>query len=413
MNILLINHYAGSPSLGREFRPYYLAREWIKLGHNVTITAADFSHLRAQQPVVNSDFQSDDIDGIVYLWVKTIKYTSSGIRRVLNMLEFIFKVLVNYKKIAAIADPEVVIASSTYPLDIYPAYLIAKRNKAKLIFELHDLWPLSPMIIGNYSKYHPFIWIMQRAENFSCRKSNYYISLLGNAKQYLNEHGLRNDKFFHIPNGFSTEELESGQEQIPVEHQELLNKLKTESKLIVGYAGGHSPSNALKSFVAVSELLAGNNNIVFVLIGEGSCKNELVDIVRSKNQKNIHFLPSVSKSLVPRILQQFDVLYAGGVKSVLHSYGTSFNKIIDYMLASKPIIFAVDDPDCMIKNVGCGIRIPAENEPELVKAIKLFSELTVEERNEMGEKGRRYAMDKLNYTFLAKKYIEVIAPIPD
>ena len=32
MNILLLNHYAGSPALGMEFRPYYLAREWVRAG---------------------------------------------------------------------------------------------------------------------------------------------------------------------------------------------------------------------------------------------------------------------------------------------------------------------------------------------------------------------------------------------
>lgn len=46
MNIILINHYAGSNIHGMEFRPYYLAREWVKMGHNVTIIAASFSHLR-------------------------------------------------------------------------------------------------------------------------------------------------------------------------------------------------------------------------------------------------------------------------------------------------------------------------------------------------------------------------------
>ena len=35
MNILLINHYAGSPELGMEFRPYYMAKEWVKAGHQV------------------------------------------------------------------------------------------------------------------------------------------------------------------------------------------------------------------------------------------------------------------------------------------------------------------------------------------------------------------------------------------
>src|SRR5438094_8464906 len=33
MNILLINHYAGSVRHGMEYRPYYLAREWARRGH--------------------------------------------------------------------------------------------------------------------------------------------------------------------------------------------------------------------------------------------------------------------------------------------------------------------------------------------------------------------------------------------
>lgn len=409
MNILIIDHYAGSPVLGMEFRPYYLAKEWIRLGHNVTIIAADFSHLRSKQPVVHSDLQFEKIDGISYLWLKTPKYESSGIKRILNILMFIVKLLIYYKKITSIANPEIVIASSTYPLDIYPAHLIVKKNDAKLVFELHDLWPLSPMIIGSYSKHHPFIWLIQKAENFACRNCDCYISLLGNAKDYLIQHGLKNEKFFYIPNGFSNDEMESAEMQIPVELDNLFKKLKSESKIIIGYAGGHSPSNALKSFVTASGYFEDNQNITFVLVGNGSCKDELIKIARANKQKNIYFLPAVSKSLIPAILRQFDILYAGGVKSILHSYGTSFNKIIDYMLAEKPIIFAVDEPNSLVEKVGCGIQIQAENEAELVRTIKFLSELSVEERTSMGVRGREYALKELNYTSLAKKFIEAIA----
>ena len=52
MNIVLINHYAGSPEMGMEFRPYYFAREWVKKGHRVDIFAASYSHLRRVNPKV-------------------------------------------------------------------------------------------------------------------------------------------------------------------------------------------------------------------------------------------------------------------------------------------------------------------------------------------------------------------------
>ena len=43
---MLINHYAGSVYHGMEFRPYYMAKEWVKEGHDVTVITAAFSHLR-------------------------------------------------------------------------------------------------------------------------------------------------------------------------------------------------------------------------------------------------------------------------------------------------------------------------------------------------------------------------------
>lgn len=83
------------------------------------------------------------------------------------MFSFVSKLWWGYKKYIGDFEPNVVIASSTYPLDIYPAYRIAKHFKAKLVFEIHDLWPLSPMLLGGYSKYHPFIVALQVAENYA------------------------------------------------------------------------------------------------------------------------------------------------------------------------------------------------------------------------------------------------------
>lgn len=71
MNILLINHYAGSNEYGMEYRAYYLAKEWVKQGHKVTIVAATFFHLRLKNPIVEKDYQVEMIDGIKYFWLKT------------------------------------------------------------------------------------------------------------------------------------------------------------------------------------------------------------------------------------------------------------------------------------------------------------------------------------------------------
>ena len=74
MNILYLNHYAGSPGLGMEFRPYYLAREWVRAGHRVQIVAADFSHVRARQPAAGDEV----IDGSVSRRLAELRLSLAG-----------------------------------------------------------------------------------------------------------------------------------------------------------------------------------------------------------------------------------------------------------------------------------------------------------------------------------------------
>ena len=167
MNILIINHYAGSPEMGMEFRPYYFAKEWTAMGHRVDIIAADFSHLRRVNPDVSRDFQEEIIDGIHYHWIKTRRYEGNGGQRAITMAQFIGKLWLHTGRIIKDMDPDVVIDSSTYPLDTYIGQRIRKKSKkkVKVIHEVHDMWPISPVEIGGMSSKHPFIRVMQRGED--------------------------------------------------------------------------------------------------------------------------------------------------------------------------------------------------------------------------------------------------------
>ena len=106
MNILIINHYAGSPEMGMEFRPYYFAEEWTAMGHRVDIIAADFSHLRRVNPDVSRDFQEEIIDGIHYHWIKTRQYEGNGGQRAITMAQFIGKLWLHTGRIIKELDPD-------------------------------------------------------------------------------------------------------------------------------------------------------------------------------------------------------------------------------------------------------------------------------------------------------------------
>ena len=137
----------------------------MKLGHAVTIVAGDYSHLRQNNPEIEQDFQQSEEAGVHYIWFKTGMYDGNGIKRALTMARFVGKLLLNAGKISRSVKPDVVIASSTYPLDTYAARAIARKTNATLIHEVHDMWPATPVELGGMSRCNPFIVAMQIAEN--------------------------------------------------------------------------------------------------------------------------------------------------------------------------------------------------------------------------------------------------------
>jgi len=404
MNILLINHYAGSDYHGMEFRPFYMAREWKNKGHNVTILGANFSHLRKNNPVIEKDFQEEVIDGITYVWVKTPQYQGNGVGRIKNISTFMWKLRTNYKMLADKYKPDTVIASSTYPLDIYPAHRIAKRCNAKLCFEIHDLWPLSPMEIGGFSEKNPAIVILQRAEDFAFKNSDVIVSILPNADKHIRERGFSTDKFVYVPNGILTGE----KNEAPMEKTiERLQELKEQGYFLVGYTGNHSPANVLDTMIDAAKKTT-DEKVKYVLVGKGNVKNQLMEYAKSNNVTNIEFLDPVLKDNMDNVLELLDIGYIGLKKQNLFNYGVSPNKLFDYMMASLPVIYAVEASNDPVKDSNCGISVPAENPEAVVEAVMKIKNLSEEEKIKMGGNGKKYVLDNHMYEGLADKFLNAL-----
>lgn len=405
MNILIINHYAGSPELGMEFRPYYLGKEWIKQGHEVTIIAASFSHLRKKNIQTENKIKRQKIDGINYIWIKAPEYTGNGFGRIKNMFKFIKTIKKYAKKFSKEIKPNVVIASSTYPLDIYPARRIADLSNAKLVYEIHDLWPLSPMELGGYSKNHPFIAVMQRAENFAYKHVNAVISILPKTKEHTVAHGLSPEKWFHVPNGIVLEDWEK-QEKIPEAYKNLLNKLRKDGKKIIGYVGGHAISNSLSTIIDAAKILKNDNNFAFIFVGSGTEKENLQK--QAKNLQNIHFLEPIKKTQIPSFLNLTDYLIIAWQKKSLYRFGISPNKIFDYMMSEKPIIHAVEAGNDIVKEANCGISVEPENPDKIVEAIKTLQNIPQTELEKLGKNGKEFVLKNHDYKILSDNFLSFI-----
>lgn len=403
MNILYINHYAGSPEMGMEFRPYYLAREWVKMGHHVTMVAGDYSHLRKKNPQIKKDFQVERIDGINYVWVKTGEYEGNGVARALTMERFVRKLLTHAKELTRLYAPDIVIASSTYPLDTYPAQRIAKLANAKYIHEVHDMWPATLYEVGGMSKKHPFVVAMQIAENSAYKHCDRCVSLAPFTKEYMVEHGLDPEKFVNIQNGVVEEEWEN-YDVIPEEHQAFFDQHK--DAFIVGYFGGHALSNALDLSLDVAKEFLDTPAIEFVFVGDGVEKSRLVERAKNEQIDNVFFLPPVPKRAVPDLLSHFDCSYMTGLPSPLYRFGLCLNKMYDSMMAGLPIVCAFDAPDTLVRIHECGYQCESSNIDSVVAAIRDIKQMTEDERRTMGNKGREAVLKQFTYSSLAKSFAE-------
>lgn len=402
MNILYIDHYAGSIGMGMEFRPYYLAREWKKMGHRVRIIGASFSHLRTRNPEIEYDFQKQLIDGIEYQWIVTRNYQENGLQRALSIFEFCSKLWSKAKEIVIDFKPNLVIASSTYPLDTYPAQRIAKFANAKLIHENHDLWPLTLVSIGGMSHWHPFCLAMGMGLRSAIKNSDHIVCVLPYAYEYFYEYGLRDiSKFTHIPNGIVKEDwLE--QEDIPLEHKAVFDSIK--GRVVVGYTGGHAISNALDTLIECASRM-NDKRVAFVLVGKGVEKDRLIEKAKALKCSNVFFLPPVSKKQIPSLLEKMDVVYVGSKKSELLKYGASLNKLYDYMMAAKPIIYGVDSKNKEVIEADCGWVVEPQNVQALISVILDITKLDKQTLSNKGENGKNWVLRNCDYEYLAREFL--------
>ena len=418
MRIIYIDHYAGSIQHGMEYRPYYFAREWKEQGHEVLIVAASYSHLRKLNPALEQREKREQVDGVDYLWLKSVHYEGSGLKRSYSMLEFCRRVWNRAPRLAREFKPDVVISSSTYPLDNYAAHRLAKLAGARLIHEVHDLWPLSPMELGGYGPRHPFIWVMQRAEDKAYSRSDAVVSLLPGTLEYMKKHGLQEGNWHYIPNGVVVEDWQAERiEAIPAQHAAHLDALKAAGKYIIGYAGGHSVSNAMHFFVAAmgevqKAARAGHTtaqSVHAVLVGDGVNKVDLQKQAEALGLENISFLDPIPKPAIPDLLPRFDACYLGWTPSTLYEYGTSPNKLFDYMMAARPIVHAFGYPNDLVVQADCGTAVAEREDPkEIAKAILTQAGIAADEQVAQGQRGQAYVQAHHSYGGLAQDFLKVM-----
>ena len=403
MNLLLVNHYAGSPALGMEYRPYYLAREWVRAGHRVQIVAADFSHVRTVQPPAGDSV----VDGIAYRFYPTPAYRGNGLGRVHNIAMFLHHLFYDTPRLVREFGPDVVIASSTYPMDIWVARRIARRAGAKLIYEVHDLWPLSPIELSGMSPRHPFAMLCQAAENAAYRDADAVVSMLPKVQGHMAEHGLDLKKLHIVPNGIT---LDEWQGEPPPLREDVAGALAAAAaqSTVVGYAGSMGAPNAMDTLLDAASLLR-EEPLRFVLVGSGHEQARLARRVADEGLSNVTFLPPIPKAQVPAFLARVHIAYIGWQQVPIYRFGIAPNKLMDYMMAGCAVLHSVDAGNDPVAEAGCGLTVPPQDAAAVADGLRQLAAVSPDERRAMGERGRAFVLAHHTYPVLARRFLEALA----
>lgn len=404
MNIVIINHYAGSDKYGMEFRPLYLGRELVKKGHNVSVIAASYSHLRKIQPDVKKDFDEEYIDGVRYIYFKTPKYKKNDHRRLFNVLTFCFKLKKNADKLAEMLNPDAVVGSSTYPQDVNAAKKIAAFSGAKTVYEIHDLWPLSLMELYGFGHNNPLIKVIAKAERFAYENADTVISILSDADKHIKQLGYEVD-YHWVPNGIDLKPRRGAGSPELIRIKSLIDEYKSNGKFILMYLGGFARANALDELAAAAGEMP---NVQVIMVGDGALKPELEKYISKNGAGNVTFTGAVGKDMVQDVLSLADCLYIGAKKSGLYEYGIGMNKLFDYMLSARPIICGIKAPGNPVELSGCGVIIEPESADEIIAAADKMITAGEKNRLEMGIKGRDYVLKNHTYDKLAEKFLDAL-----
>ena len=396
----IVNQYAGSKHHGKHYRSYYIAKELTRRGYDVTIIAGSHSHHFSTFPEVDRDYTVEMIDGIRYMWVRMPHYRSSkSIARAWHMLLFAWKLL--WMPVNMLPKPDIIVVSSPSPFPILNAAIWSRKFSAVKVFEVRDLWPLSVMHLGDLSSKNPFVWLLQKVENFAYRESAAVISLLPHAKANMVEHGLPPQRFHYIPNGIDPEELPT---EVSADRE--IASMIPKGAFVVGYLGALGIANNLTHLIDAARLLQSEEKIHFLLVGEGSEEQSLR--AYATGLRNVTFAGAVPKSRVPSVLKLFDLCFISLKKEALFQYGVSPNKMFDYMAAAKPVLYAVESGNNMVEEAECGVQVDPQNIGEIAEAIQKMSRFDPKVLRQWGGNGYNFLLRHHSFPVLAQNYCDVL-----
>lgn len=272
-----------------------------------------------------------------------------------------------------------------------PSILIKKLKKAALVHYVLDLWPESLAAAGGHGEGMAFKLV--------CKLVSYIYSksdlILASSKGFIPkmiERGADPECVKYWPQ-WAEKVYSEGLEQLGDYPLEDLNCFK------IVFAGNIGEAQSFGTLLDAAELIKeeGREDIHWNILGDGRLKRWVEEEIEKRNLQDVfHLLGRRPIEEMPYYYRRADALLVSLKENELFSL-TLPAKVQSYLASGKPIIAAMNGEGArVVAEAGAGLTCRAEDPKALAGLIIEMSRLSLDERKELGRKGKEYF--DLNYS---------------
>lgn len=387
-NIVYISKYASIPPAKAGLRGYSLLENFQMRGHRVLLVSSDSNHLNEESGSRDLKIPSRIIRSRPYMKGESLTRLWSW---------FLFDARVASLTLGDFR-PTIVIFSSPSLLTLVSGLILARRHRSIAIAEVRDIWPLTGIEEYGYSRRSFLVGAARLVEKIGYRLCDGIVGTMPNLMPHIASSVRKPPPVRAIPLGIDASQT----------------TVRPRSKVpgpsfVVGYAGSIGKSNEVETLLKAALILEPRQDITFKIAGSGDLREILER--KYKNLTNVNFVGPLQRERVQEFLQSCDILHFGSKNTTLLSVGQSLNKVIEYMLAGRPILASYSGHRTMINEANCGEFLESENSEQLADAILRWSKLPQEVLDEAGVRGYSWVTAERTYGRLSEDYLDFFEEI--
>lgn len=313
-----------------------------------------------------------------FLPVRTVAYTSNGLRRILNWISFALQAV---RVGVAQRHVSVVYASSPHLLTGLAGLVISKVRRVPFVLEIRDLWPHILVHMGQMQDTSPVYRVLTLLETSLYRYADRIVVMAPGTENDLVERGVPRSKIVYVPNGADPEDF------APSASRPQLRERYGFTRATAVYAGAHGPANGLDLVLTAAQQVA-DLPVDIVLVGNGVAKAELQARAAEQRITNVRFMEPVPKTEVPDLLCAADLGLHVLADVELFRTAVSPNKLFDYMASGLPTL--TNSPGLVgdwVEQARCGWAVQPT---ALAEGLRTFVETGELARAAMGRSGQEW-----------------------